>query len=92
MFHQIFLVNNKIANNLVFGRESTKYEPGTKGQLISKGIFGILNSSKKTNENIQLYYYDTSGRLVFIRFFGRNWRHQKDISKLTNFSSVIKTT
>ena len=28
----------------------------TKGQVISKGIFGILNSSKKTYEEIQLNY------------------------------------
>ena len=27
-----------------------------------------MNSSKKTNERIRLYYYDTSGRLVFVRF------------------------
>ena len=26
----------------------------SKGQLISKGLFGILNSSKKTNETIRL--------------------------------------
>ena len=39
-----------------------------KGQLISKGLFGILNYSKKTNEQIQLNYYDTSGRIVFVRF------------------------
>ena len=40
----------------------------TKGQLISKGVFGILNSSKKTNEKIRFNYYDTLGRLVFVRF------------------------
>ena len=38
-----------------------------KGQLISKGLFGILNSSK-TNAKNQLNYYDTSGRLFFVRF------------------------
>ena len=41
---------------------------GTKGQLILKGLFSVLNSPKKTNEKIRLYYYDISGRLVFIRF------------------------
>ena len=35
-----------------------------KGQIISKGLFGILNSpkkqtSQKTNKQIQLYYCDT---------------------------------
>ena len=38
----------------------------------------------KTNKQIQFYYYDTSGRLVFVCFFGRNRRHQKTISKLTD--------
>ena len=42
----------------------------TKGQLISKGLFGILNYSKKTNEQIQLNYYDTSGQLCFRSIFG----------------------
>ena len=39
-------------------------------------------SSQKSNKQIILYYYETLGRLVFVRFFWRNWRHQKDISKL----------
>ena len=37
-----------------------------KGQLISKGLFGILNPPKKQTKRITLYFYDTSGRLVFI--------------------------
>ena len=39
-----------------------------------------LSSSEffqKTNEWIQLYYYAT----CFCSFLGRNWRHQKDITK-----------
>ena len=36
-----------------------------KGQLISKGLLGILNSSKKQRKKID---YDTSGRQVFVRF------------------------
>ena len=48
-----------------------------KGQLISKCLFGVFNSSKKMNEKIRLNYYDTSGRIVFVRFFWKNWRHQK---------------
>jgi hypothetical protein len=43
---------------------------GAKGQLFSKGLFGIINSSKKANQKIRFYYYDTSGGLVFVRFFG----------------------
>ena len=41
-----------------------------KGQLISKGIFSILNSLKKWTKKIRLYYYDPSGRLVFVHFLG----------------------
>ena len=38
-----------------------------KGQLISKCLFGVFNFFQKMNEQIRLYY-DTSGRLVFVRF------------------------
>ena len=61
----------------------------TKGQLISKRFFGVINFLQKTNEWIQLYYYDTLGRLVFVRFFGRNQRHQKNISKLNDLYQSI---
>ena len=30
--------------------------------------FGVIDFLQKTNERIRLYYYDTSGRLVFVRF------------------------
>ena len=39
-----------------------------KGQLISKCLFDVFNFSQKTKDEIQLYYYATSGRLVFILF------------------------
>ena len=42
-----------------------------KGQLISKGLFGILNSPKKRTKQFDLTTtYDTLGRLVFVRFLG----------------------
>ena len=50
-----------------------------KGQKKSKLFFQVDVSSKKMNEQILLYYYETSGR-----FFGGNWRHQKDILKLSD--------
>ena len=31
-------------------------------------IFWVIDFLQKTNEQIRLYYYDTSGRLVFVRF------------------------
>ena len=43
-----------------------------KGQIISKCFFGVFDFLQKTNEGIQLYYYDTSNRLVFVHFFEEN--------------------
>ena len=40
----------------------------TKCHLISKWVFSIL--PKNEQKKIQIYYYDTSGRLVFVRFLG----------------------
>ena len=45
-----------------------------KGQLISKIFFGIINSPK----------YKQKNSTCFRSFFEGNWRHQKDISKLTD--------
>ena len=61
----------------------TQIQPA-KGQIISKRLFGILNSSKKWTKKIDLTtMYDTSGRLVFVcfleefedkkRHFEKNW-------------------
>ena len=36
----------------------------SKGQMISKGLFGVLEFSQKTNEQIRFYYYDE-----FVRSF-----------------------
>ena len=38
---------------------------------------------KKMNKRIRLYYYETSGRLVFVCFLEEIERHHKDISKST---------
>ena len=40
-----------------------------KGHLISKWFFGVIDFLQKTNKEIRLYYYDNSGRLVFVSFF-----------------------
>ena len=39
-----------------------------KAQLISKWFLGSSIFLQKMNEQIRLYYYDTSSRLVFVRF------------------------
>ena len=55
-----------------------------KGQLISKGLFGILNIFfQKMNVKFRLNYYDTSGQLVFVRFL-EEFENTKDITKLTD--------
>ena len=43
---------------------------------------------QKTNEQNRLYYLST----CFRSFFGRNCRHQKDISKLTDLYGELKKT
>ena len=54
-----------------------------KGQLISKGLFGILNSSKNRTQKFDLT--TVIPQLDWFSLdFGRIWRHQKDISKLTD--------
>ena len=44
------------------------YNEIAKGQLIPKGLVGILNSSKKRTKKFDIQFYDTSGRFVFVRF------------------------
>ena len=41
-------------------------------------IFSRRRFFQKTNKRIQLYYYDTSGQLVFVRF----WEEIEDTKKL----------
>ena len=42
----------------------------TKGQLISKCLFGIFNSPKKCMNEFGFTTMDTSSRIVFVRFLG----------------------
>ena len=50
-------------------------------------IFSSRRFFQKTNEQIQLYYLST----CFRSLFGRKWRHQKDISKLTDLYNSFET-
>ena len=98
------LANNQFCSQAIFPQEamqelkskswSAKYL-SSKGQLISKGLFGIngiLNSpknwTKKFNFTTMILQVTTCYRL----FFGRNWRHQKDVSKLTDLYFTQCTT
>jgi hypothetical protein len=66
----------------------------TKGQLISKCLFGIFYSSQKQTKKFNFTTMVPQGEL-FSFILWENWRHQKDISKLTDlyilkFSTFIK--
>ena len=65
-------------NELVFVVRST-----AKGQLISKCLFGIFNSSI-TNEKIRPITTKLPHVDLFSFVFWNHWRHQKDISKWTD--------
>ena len=39
-----------------------------KGQSISTWFFGVIDFLQETNEQIRLYYYETSDRFVLVRF------------------------
>ena len=54
-----------------------------KGQLISKGLFGILDSSKKRTKKFDLATMIPQVDL-FSFVFWKNLKTQKDISKLTD--------
>ena len=54
----------------------------TKGQIISKGLFGVLEFSQKTKEWIR-----RSSKNEFVcSFFGRIWGYQKSFQNYLNFN------
>ena len=57
-----------------------------KGQTKSKCFFQADVFLQKTKKRIKFYYYET----CFCSIFGGNWRHQKDISKLTDLYQPSK--
>ena len=66
---------------LKFRVENCLWRP--KGQSISKCLFGIFNSLKK--QTIRFNFTTMVPQVeLFCSFFWENWRHQKDISKLTD--------
>ena len=74
-----------------FGYCSANNCQSSKRQLISKGLFGVFNSSKKMNKN-----NSTRGIILivlrsnfFLRFC-KNWSYQKDISKLSDLYQWLK--
>ena len=69
------LIGPKKISKLFFSQLSA-----VKGQIISKGLFGILGFFQKTNERIRFYYCHEFVRLFFGRIRGR----QKVLLKLSD--------
>ena len=69
---QFYVYFSCLLNSVVFqhSTDTIKCTKLPKGQFISKGLFGILipQSSQKTNKKDRLYYYNNSGRLVFVLY------------------------
>ena len=49
-------------------------------------VFGVFDFLQKTNERIRLYYYDTSSRLVFVRFMEEIEDNKKPFRNYLTFS------
>ena len=63
-----------------------------KGQLFSKCIFCVFNSSKKMDKKIQcnvIKHNDTSGRIVFINFFWRIENNKKTFRNQFTFRRLV---
>ena len=87
IFDGLPLIKNKryLWNNLW---SNLKLVSNTKGQLISKGLFGILKFSQRTNERIH-----RSSKNEFVHsFFGRIRGYQKSFRNYLTFSYVRKFT
>ena len=68
IFHKKKCFYFTLEYNLPISFFNNSSQMSAKGQLILKWFFGVIDFLQKTNERIRLYYYDTSGRLVFVRF------------------------
>ena len=86
-FKNLFNNQNKFYNSELFVCYcESKTTWMAKGQIISKGLFGVLEFSQKTNERIRFFCLTAfcvakrrlSTKSKFVRsFFGRKWRHHK---------------
>ena len=53
-------------------------------------VFGVIDFLKKTKQ-IQLYYYDTSGRLVFVHFLEEIEDTKKSFRNYLTFRSQVQS-
>ena len=64
--------------------KSANFFDVTKGQIISKRLFGILGFFQKTNERIRFFCLTVLKTNLFVCFFGRIRGYQKVFSKLSD--------
>ena len=76
--HLLFFILSEKFVNRNWTKQWTSFV--LKGQLILKENCQAMNSSKKRTNEFIFYYYAT----CVCSFFGRNWRLQKGISKLSD--------
>ena len=55
-----------------------------------KMVFGVFDFLQKTNERIRLYSYDTSNRLVFVRFLEEIEGTKKPFRNYLTFSVKLQ--
>ena len=65
-------------------------EGSAKGQVISKCLFDVFNFYQKTKHIIRLYYYDTSGQLVFVCFLREIEDTKKTFQNYLAFKKLCK--
>ena len=77
---------------LIFNTQNwyAKTEVMLKCQTMSKRFFSSWPFLQKTNEGILLYYYETSGRLVFVRFLEEIEDTKKTFRHKLTFSTWIE--
>ena len=71
-FRQIRVKRDSLLSYIVFYVKARQKWITTKGQLISKGLVGTLNSSKKPNENKLAYIAMIPQVELFSFFFWKN--------------------
>ena len=82
---------SRLKIKFIFSKKVTKYDEisqfffdVTKGQIISKRLFGVLEFSQKTNKRIPC-----SSKNEFVcSFFGRIWGHQKVLQNYMTYSTL----
>ena len=74
--NEIFFYLHKFSSQITSLMFYPLVSRNTKGQLISKCIFGVFNSPKKTNENNSTWV-TMAVKSNFLFVFWENWRYQK---------------